>query len=108
MVQYLSISRSFFSFCVQTRIDDFMHLRFQNFKEKPLSCFRIFDYARWPNERDEVITHGDEDLADLLTFFDTIFNEEERDAIRAEFPKLKAYLKGRHPKDMKQVQLHMM
>ena len=70
--------------CILNRCIDFF-FRFSNFKENPLALFKIFDYSKWPRERQELARFGTDDLMSLTGLFPYAFSDEEKVLVQQEF-----------------------
>ena len=68
--------------------------RFENFKQPPLTHFQAFDFSLWPQERENLSSHGHHDISSLLEHFSSLFPTGIQSSIQKEFVSLKAHLKG--------------
>lgn len=86
-----------FSVDVTTRemissVVDYIEKRFAVFNESPLKEFTVFDFMKWPTNREELSTYGIEHIETLADHFSSLFSAEERETILNEFPSFKTIM----------------
>lgn len=62
------------------------------FNESPLKEFTVFDFMKWPTNREELSTYGIEHIETLADHFSSLFSAEEREKILNEFPSFKTIM----------------
>ena len=71
---------------------EYMDSRVSAMQKAPLSLFRVFDYTAWPYSSEKLSSYGNEELQELVKWFQELFTPEQRIHIVKEWLLLKLRL----------------